>query len=202
MGREIGFNLYIKDLSRPGQLTSAEVEENTGDWVCGRTEVTSAWGEYFSYSQDSEGRIHWVVPVFQKELEEYIRVNPSGTTCYKYVDFARFKENIDIVIEELTQSTVVYKHSLYEGIQELYKDIERLRKLQQNCNEKQSYAFDRWNEEIAGMKEEIMQRKNELASFDDEDYDSQKAKQVEQLLERLEKYLAEDKYFVIPYYSF
>lgn len=192
MGQEIGFNIYKKDEFEKNKKL-VEVENIELPFVCGRTDSTNSWGELFSFTGKET-----VTPVFQKELDGF--KDEYGT--YKLVDFEDFKKCVLDAVQADLDDSFKSKCSIYKRINEMKEEISELRELQRDCTEDQSYAFDRWNEEINTLKDAISESEDYVKDFDVEDYTASHAKYTKDLLASMEKYLEKDEYLVVPFYSF
>ena len=199
MGRTIGFNLYIKEKSKEGKLVRAPGDIDQDYYLQGRTDVSRSWSDLFDIFQDETGNFITCVPVFQKELDGYEVRGNSRRTRYKYINFNTFYNFVDEAIKEEFKLTKNYINSLKKRIHKLDSDIDRLRKLQSDCTAEQSYAFEKWGEEIAEKEEVIELTTSEIENFYEDDYEYQYAKNTQQLLEKMKEYFEKDEYFVIPF---
>ncbi len=192
MGQEIGFHLYKKDaFDKDKKLVEAEVPE--APCVCGRTEATCFWGALFRFSSDKT-----VVPVFQRELDGF----EDDYARYELADFEEFKARVDEAVKYEYSVCYEEKQEAYRKIKDMRDEIDELRESQRKCTADNSYAFDRWEKRIQELKESIVIQEDYVRSYEDEDYNYTHAKHVEDLLSAMEKHLKENKYLVVPYYSY
>lgn len=195
MGLEIGFNLYKKaPFDEKLERVDSGIDTN---WVCGRTKSTGSWGELFKFNAKDS-----VTPVFQKELDEYVYTSEDYTEKYMYTDFDDFKSAVmDAVNSDLDECHQT-KQSMYKQVKDLREKIVELRDLQKSCTEDNSYAFDRWEEQIQDYADSIRSLQDDLSDFEDDDYQYGHAIAVKELLEEMEKYVKKDEYYVVPYFSY
>lgn len=198
MGQEIGFDLYEKaPFDKDRTLIAVK---NLGDYyVCGRTDSTNSWGDLFKFEHTSED-----TPVFQEGLigKEYRSVDDDFVRHYVACDFDEFKQHVMTSVTDDFDACDKDKRALLTSINNLKKSNGELRELQKTCTEEQSYAFDRWEEEIHENKQSIAELTEAYAEYDDDDYVYLHAKWVKELLEDMERYIKEDKYYVIPFFSY
>ena len=197
MGQDIGFSLYEKKpFDEEGKWVSVKDIETPN--VCGRTNSTNSWGLYFEFNADGS-----TTPVFQKTLnKKLLDSDDSYKNKLKLMSFKDFKENIMQAVENDLQEAQQDKFSYLTSIDGYEKDIKELRELQRNCTEDQSYAFDRWEQNIRDYKECIDNIREGYRTFNEEDYNYTHAIAVKELINEMEKYLEENKYYVVPYYSY
>ncbi len=196
MGQYIGFTLYEKKpLDEENKLVKAKADPDL--YICGRCDVTSSWGEYFDITFEK-----YTTPVFQKELADKVQTLEEYSERYKYIPFEDFKQTVMDAVEEEYATTDNYLQSLLRDNYKAEKEIKNLRELQKSCTEDQAYAFKEWGYEIKKLKDEIDANNYTLEHYKKEDYDYTHAQEVEKLINALEKYLKEDKYYVIPYSSY
>lgn len=195
MGLEIGFDLYKKEpLDKEGKFIEADIET---PWVCGRTETTYSWGEEFTFNQTET-----ITPVFQKGLKDKVEKLEEYSEKYSLITLEEFKEPILKAIKEAINQRDEDKLNLVKDISKYEKEIKELRELQKTCTEDQEFAFNKWEEKIEELKEKISYAHESYDEYDDEDYDYTHALWVKDLLEKMEEYLKEDKYYVVPFYSY
>ena len=211
MGQEIGFNIYEKKpFDEEGKLVRAKNDKGEiiqTSWVCGRTNSTNSWGYYFkdSYKTDTN-TIDSVTPVFQKELADkkgiFHEDGDEWKTKFTLMDFKEFKDAVmDSVEEDLTKG----RNEQFDFLMRVNKNrkkIADLRELQRNCNCNQAFAFEKWGEEINELEDNIVELEAYYKNFEEEDYDTSHAKCVKKLIEEMEEYLKEDKYYIVPYFSY
>lgn len=195
MSLDIGFMLYEKKpFDNEGKFVDAAIDDsNTGRSGWGTP--NESWGALFRFGNP------FIVPVFQKELAEIKRNDDNNTFYeqYKLVAFDEFAEHVHDACADVYREAEEHKKYLYNQKVECQQVIKELRALQKDCTRDNAYAFDRWGEEIAANKERIREIE---AEFCDDDFDEeQQAKSVSALLDLMEKYLKEDKYYIVPYYS-
>lgn len=195
MGLDIGFNLYEKKpFDEKGEFVLPDL---TTPWVCGRTNSTNSWGELFKFGRDDSE-----VPVFQKELDGKSRTFDSFTEKYVFTDFENFKSTVMSSVDDDLAECHATKQAMHRRINELREKISELRELQKTCTEENGYAFDRWEEHIRGYTENIHNLQEDLTDFEDNDYEYCHAIAVRELLADMERYIKENKYYVIPIFSF
>lgn len=200
MGLDIGFSLYDKKkFDTEKILERSDVDDSLNrNWVCGRCDSTNSWGECFTFGKDKT-----IVPVFQKELDGTIKkVSDDHTIEYKLVPFSEFAEKIQDAVSREIDSAIETRKSISAAIKRKREKITALRELQKSCTKDQQYAFDRWTDEINELESEIIEDQEEEDTYLDDDYGYNHAKQVLDMLNALSGYLQEDKYYVIPYFSF
>ena len=196
MGLDIGFSLYKKKpFDGEGKLVEADLDIYTN--VCGRTDTTCSWGEYFKFNNESTE-----TPVFQKGLDGKEEKLEEFSVKYKYLPLETFKETVMHTVNETFETCQNEKLELLKRIDSYKQEIKELRDLQKECTEDQEYAFDRWEQQITANKQMIEELQEHYDSYNDEDYQYTHAVAVKELLEDMEKYLKEDEYYVIPYYSY
>ncbi len=195
MGLDIGFDLYEKKpFDEKGEFVPSGL---TTPWVCGRTNSTNSWGELFKFGGDDTE-----VPVFQKELDGKSHTFDSFTEKYVFTEFENFKSAVMSSVDDDLAECHATKQTMRRRINELREKISELRELQKTCTEENSYAFDRWGEDISDYTENIHNLQEDLADFEDNDYEYNHAIAVRELLADMERYVKEDKYYVIPVFSF
>lgn len=210
MSLEIGFDLYNKeDFLEKGALVTPEEAKGLDFYSSGRCSINEAWGDLFNFNLSSTAEDSvYLVPVFQKELDGkvYYYKNEEGKVCsttnYKYVDLKDFMSRIEEEIEEVETTQFEYRMMLFDQNRKLEKKIKSLRELQKTCTEDNAYAFSKWTEEITNLEERIENNEYQINHDTEDDYDYTKAQEMKDLLNSLEKYVKEDKYFVIPFFSF
>jgi hypothetical protein len=197
MGLDIGFHIYEKGpFDKDGKLVEAEVVDDD-NWACGWGDATEAWGWLFKVGMDKI-----VTPVFQKELAGK-KTNEDGyEEEYALVSVDEFAAPIEQTISDIEDGVFEQKKDAYKQIKRNDAKIASLRELQKGCTEESKYAFDRWSEEICDIEASTAELQDFIDDPASEDDGYAKAKYVEKLLERLKDYVAEDKYYVIPYYSY
>lgn len=196
MGLIIGFDLYEKEpLDKRGEWVMIKDDDEADFRYCyGRTQATQSWGVLF----DND-----TVPVFQKKLDgrQFIK---DGKVFETYVlhNFTDFKELVLDACEDDLANGNKERQMLLAQSRDNEKEIKELRQLQMQCTKEQSYAFDRWAERIEDLKEDNRQLQNEYRNFEEEDYNTNRAFQVKKMVELMEKLLKEDKYYIVPFYSY
>lgn len=195
MGLDIGYHLYEKKpVDTENKYIEAGIE--TG-WVCGRCSATYAWGEMFKFEKEKE-----TCPVFQEGLKDKKESLEEYSVEFKYVKFKDFKDNI---INTLNQIYEKGREEMRNLLKENSRDKERikeLRELQKSCTKHQEFAFNKWSEEINELQDAINNRSEYYDTYKEEDYDYSHADYVKDLLEEMEKHIKEDKYYVVPYFSY
>ena len=195
MGLEIGYHLYEKEpLIKEGKFVEAPIEPS---FVCGRCDVNYSWGELFKFESTKE-----TCPVFQKDLKDRKDSLEEYSIEFNYVDFEDFKDIVTRAIKETKDKGNEEMMNLILANKKDKEKIKELRDLQKECTKDQEFAFNKWTEEIKELQEFIDNRTDYYNNFKEEDYDYSHAFYVENLLEEMETYLKEDKYFVVPYYSY
>lgn len=195
MGLDIGFTLYEKKpFDEEGKLVRADIDIDD-NWLCGWGKANERWGNLF-YG-DPEHLLF--VPVFQKELKDKVYTFEEFSERYNYVPFEDFRRDIELTLNEIDKEAADTVKDYLKRIKANEAQIKELRDEQRKCTEEQSYAFEKWGREIDDLKErnESMQRYVDEPFEDD---DVRQAKRVRELLDAMEKYLKEDKYYVIPYF--
>lgn len=196
MGLDIGFNLYEKKpFDEKGELVN--VENIDTPYVSGRTDVTYSWGKHFKFNHESTE-----TPVFQKGLDGKEDKLEEFSIKYRFLPFEDFKQTVTDAINETIEDCGKEKIDLLKQIKFYTQEIKELRDLQKDCSENQKYAFDRWEEDIRDYKKCVEDITDSYKTFDEEDYNYTHALWVKSLLEEMEKYLNEDKYYIIPYFSY
>lgn len=196
MGLIIGFDLYEKEpLDKRGEWVMVKEDDEADLRYCyGRTNATQSWGVLF----DND-----TVPVFQEKLDgrQFIK---DGEVLEQYVlrNFTDFKEVVLDACEDDIANGNKERQALLAQSWDNEKEIKELRQLQMQCTKEQSYAFDRWAEKIQDLKETNRQLQNEYRDFEEEDYNTNRALRVKEMVERMEKLLKEDKYYIVPFYSY
>lgn len=198
MGLDIGYSLYEKEpFDKEKKLVEVKKDDWEDRWACGRCEVNNSWGELFKFNGQKT-----IVPVFQKGLADKVQTLEDYSEEYKRVDFNDFKQCVLEAIRKTYQDALDAKTNILKRIKRSEKQIEELRELQKTCTEDQEYAFNRWGEEIAELKESIAEDDEYYDTYNEEDYDYTHAKKLEKLIRKMEEELKEDKYYIIPYFSF
>lgn len=195
MGLDIGFTLYEKKpLDEKNALVRASIDIDD-NWLCGRGKANESFGkDYFEFGEQ------YVVPVFQEALNGKTVGEDGVSEKYKYVPFEDFRHDTELTLNEIDEEAAeIYKDHL-KTIRRNEARIKELRDEQRKCTEEESYAFERWGEEIDDLKQrnEYLQ---EYVDHPDDDGDVRQAQNVRDLLNAMEKYLKEDKYYVVPYFS-
>lgn len=207
MGLEIGFNIYKKEKDDKGKLflKKADFPEGKEDdaWSCGRCEVNYSWG--YGYKEE-EGKITQVT--FDKELDNYAMPQTKeekecGYTpvILHYIPYAEYKQNIEEAISDVDKETLETKRSFFSQILENNKTIAELRELQKKCTADNEFAFDKWTEEIRGLKQDNSDLQLNIDHYEEEDYDASHAKRLGKILQCLEE-CQKEGYVCIPWYSY
>lgn len=196
MGLVIGFDLYEKEpLDTRGEWVVIKEDDEADLRYCyGRTSATQSWGVLFNND---------TVPVFQEKLDGRQLIK-DGKVLEQYVlqNFTDFKKVVLDACEDDIASGNEERQMLLAQSRDNEKEIKELRQLQMQCTKEQSYAFDRWAERIQDLKEANRQLQNEYRDFEEEDYNTNRALRVKEMVERMEKLLKEDKYYIVPFYSY
>lgn len=198
MGLEIGYYLYEKKpLDEENRFVEAEGIDPS--WVCGRCDVTYSWGELFKFEPNRE-----IAPIFQKGLEGKKKSYDHGDYVVEFdlIEYDEFRRLIDSAIQDARDKAFDAKQNLFKEIKALKNKKSELRELQKECTEDNAFAFDKWSAEISEIDDAILCKQTYLEEYDDEDYDLSHAKYVENLLREMKERLDEDKYYVVPYYSY
>lgn len=193
MGLDIGFTLYEKKpFDEEGKLVRADIDIDD-NWLCGWGKPNESWGSLFEFGEQ------YIVPVFQKELADKEFKLEEFSEKYRLVDFDEFADYVREACADEYREASERRNEVYKEIAEANESIEELRELQKGCTEDNAFAFERWGHEISELKDRIkfLDERLKENDFGDEN----QAKSVNALLESMEKYLKEDKYYVIPYFS-
>ena len=199
MGLDIGYTLYEKepfDLDRVlirAHLSSYEEDER---WSCGRCNINYCWGDLFDYKSDN-----LVTPVFQDKLDKYTSTEENYTETYQLMSFNDFKRHILSAVQEVYEAANKEKSDILKTLERRAEEIAELRKCQQQCTSVQGYAFDKWSAEIAELREANTELSEYYDNYDNENYDYCKAKKLESMIRLMEQDLAEDKYYIVPFFS-
>lgn len=195
MGLDIGYTLYKKEpLDKENKLVDSDIDT---EWLGGRNDLNYSFGEYFKDTEDEE-----TVPVFQKELNGKITAEEGYRRGYVYVDWDDFVDPINHEIKELEDHLQEAKRDNIKRQFWLKAEIEELRELQKDCTEDNSYAFDRWEDQIQEYKEELADREDWYRSGYKDDYDYSNIQYMKKLLASMKKRIDENEYYVIPYFSY
>jgi DNA-binding transcriptional MerR regulator len=195
MGLDIGFTLYEKKpLEKEGKFVCATINESTDNWMCGWGGPNESWGKLFEFN-DTE----YVTPVFQEEITKHPQVLEEFKESYKLVDFDLFADYVHEACTDEYHEANEQRNEIYRRMAEANATIKELRELQKGCTEENAFAFDRWAFEISELKDKIKDLDERLKE-DDFGYEYQ-AKAVNAMLEKMKKYLDEDKYYIVPYFS-
>ncbi len=199
MGLDIGYTLYEKEpFDKEGKLVRAKEDEfDDSRWACGRCEVNNSWGDLFHFDREKT-----IVPVFQKELADKVQNLEEYSEEYKLYTYDEFKKHVLEAVQEVYENSLEIKRDICHRIKKNKESIKELRDLQKSCTEDEQYAFEKWGEEIDSLKEDIDEDENYFDTFDEEDYDFTHAKRIEELVRKMGEDLEEDKYYIIPYFSF
>lgn len=198
MGLDIGFHLYEKEAyDKEKKLVEVKDDNWEERWMCGRCDVTNAWGDSFQFYHALT-----ITPVFQKELDGHEEKLEEFVEEYKLVSFNEFKHNILLAVEDTYRDNQQAKLDILRDIDRMKEKVKDLRELQKTCTADEEFAFDKWGKEIEDKEESIAEQTDYYNHYDEEDYDYSHAKRMEELLDTLEEYLKEDKYYIIPYFSF
>ena len=195
MGLDIGFTLYEKKpFDEEGKLVRADIDIDD-NWLCGWGKANESFGhDYFEFGEQ------YVVPVFQKELKDKVYTLEEFSEKYEYVPFEDFRHDTELTLNEIDEEAADTVKDYLKRIKANEAQIKELRDEQRKCTEEQSYAFEKWGREIDDLKE----RNESMQRYVDEPFegdDVRQAKRVRELLDAMERYLKEDKYYVIPYFS-
>lgn len=195
MGLDIGYHLYDKKkVDEENKFVEADIETK---WACGRCNVTYSWGEMFKFGVGKE-----IVPVFQEGLKGKIQeYSEDYEVEFNFVKFEDFRDIVKKAIDETFEEGRENKLALLRNNLKDKEKIKDLRKLQMECTEDQEFAFDKWSEEINELQSGIDDRQDIYDKYEEEDYSYCHAIYVKELLEEMTKYLKEDKYYVVPYFS-
>lgn len=197
MGLDIGYTLYEKEpFNKEGKFVRAK-DDSYDRWACGRCEVNNSWGDLFKFDREKT-----TVPVFQKELDGKIQQLEEYRDEYKLYTYDEFKDYVLEAVQKVYEDSVKVKKDICHRIKKNKDSIKELRDLQKSCTEDEQYAFEKWGEEIDRLKEDIEEDENYYDTFDDEDYDFTHAKRIEELVRKMGEDLEEDKYYIIPYFSY
>ncbi len=199
MGLDIGYTLYEKEpFDKEGKLVRAIIDQfDDSRWACGRCEVNDSWGDLFHFDREKT-----IVPVFQKELADKVQNLEEYSEEYRLYTFDEFKKHVLEAVQEVYENSLEIKRDICHRIKKNKDSIKELRDLQKSCTEDEQYAFEKWGEEIDSLKEDIDEDENYFDTFDEEDYDFTHAKRIEELVRKMGEDLEEDKYYIIPYFSF
>ncbi len=194
MGTEIGFNLYDKQTyDTTGEFKRINIEL---PYLCGRNELTSTWGNYFR----DDNKV--TVPVFQKELDGKTNAEDYYEESYTYTNFEDFANEITKTAEQLTHESTEYRNELRERVHTLDNRIKELRRCQMECASNNSFAFERWADEIQQMYSEIDDIKDTLRTFDRDDDNLVAVRNMQEIITTMRRYLSDNRYYVIPYFSY
>lgn len=195
MGLDIGYTLYKKEpLNKENKLVDSDIDT---EWLCGRNDLNYSFGEYF---KDTEHEA--TIPVFQKELDGKVLDEDGYKHIYKYVSWDDFVDPINREIKELEDNLQEAKTNNLKRQLWLKSEISELRGLQKDCTEDNSYAFDRWEDQIREYKEELADREDWYRSGYKDDYDYSNIQYMKKLLAGMKKRIDENEYYVIPYFSY
>lgn len=182
MSLEIGYDFYEN-----GKI----IDNGHDNWACGRNEINYAWGHFFSAEH---------FPVFQPELEGLKYYELTG----KYVKFEDFKKVIIDACETAERQHWDDIRHYQQRQKEILAEIKELRELQKTCTEKQSFAFDKWTEEINDLRgtyheyQEFIDGDGEDADFDT---DYARATDMRKRIRTMEEDMKNGK-VLIPFYSY
>lgn len=193
MGLELGYDLYNKnDFGDRGALVKANIDTS---YICGRCDVNSAFGDYFMYRKDVAE-----VPVFQKELGGKTVTLNDCTVSLRYVEWNDFIKTIEAAMHEDSMELAHRKTDNIKRRWFLEKEIKELRELQKTCTEDNAYAFAKWEEQIQDIKDEII----ELEDWYNDGYKEEYSyiQSMRDLLDEMKEHIDENKYYVIPYFSY
>lgn len=179
MSLEIGYDFY-----EDGKI----VDNGHDNWSCGRNDINYAWGHYFT-----EGHF----PVFKPELEGLKYYDLTG----RYVKFEDFKKVIIDACEEAERRYWDDIKHYQQRQKELLAEIKELRELQKTCTEKQSFAFDRWTEEINDLRGSYQEYQELIDDTDDFNTDYSRAADMRKRLNTMEEDMKNGK-VLIPFYSY
>lgn len=194
MGLDIGFTIYEKEpLEKEGKFVQAEINQTEDNWRCGWGKPNESWGSLFKFGDTYE------VPVFQEGLDGKKSTLEEFSEEYKLVDFDEFADYVHEACTNEYHEASEQRNSIRRTIAEHEASIKELRELQRCCTEENAYAFDRWASEIKDLKDRIGYLKDQLSV--DDFVDEHQAESVNALLELMEKYLKEDRYYIVPYFS-
>lgn len=194
MGLDIGYYLYEKKpLDDEGKYIKPDIDTLT---VCGKCDVVYSWGNLFEFINEKE-----ICPVFQEGLKNKKESLEEYSIEYKLVDFNEFKKIVTDAITETKKECAKDYQDILKQIKKAEDQIKELRELQRCCTKDQEFAFDKWTDEISELKNYIDESLNYANTYYDTAYAYNKASAVIKLLAEMEKYLKEDKYYIIPYYN-
>ncbi len=199
MGVEIGFRLYDKRaFAESKALIEVKADQTKDEFVCGRSPATGAWERWFSDTAESS-----TVPVFQKELDGLSRTTDAGIVItYKTVGFDEFQSSIREVIANIRNGSAKNVKAASDRLADIDKEIDELRGWQLKCDEGSSFAFERWGERIADLKEKRKELIGYIRDPEEQDYDLCRAKNVEELLDSMCGHINANDDLVIPYDSY
>ena len=217
MGLDIGFTLYEKKpLDEEGKLVAVKLSnikvglwrrvlfflkhgkrykaDEYENWRCGWGKPNESWGSLFEFND-----LEYVTPVFQEGIVKHPQILEEFKETYKLVDFDLFADYVHEACTDAYVEADEERAKLLDNQRECQETIKELRNLQRGCTEDNQYAFDRWEEKISTCRNRIENSKKLLQENDFAD--ENQAKSVNALLDSMEKYLKEDRYYVIPYFS-
>lgn len=183
MSTEIGYNVYNPET---GKIVSNEHD----DWMCGRNDITECWNQYFNFAWENDKNYS---PIFVKEYDNVA----IGEIKRKYVSIDDFISAVSNDLDYQDQENVKVRNSISCSNYEYKARIKELRELQRDCTKNQSYAFDKWNDEIDDIRQEMKENEDFLNENEDGDRINTVRKMLADMKADHDKGL-----IVLPYYSF
>lgn len=195
MSCEIGYSLYDKEaFAIRKELVYVENLETV--FYCGRNELTDRWGYMFGTTNNAHKDIR---PTFNKELDGY----ESEYFVLKYIDFKDFRRELQAMRDEFEEKSRRIQKMTYNTISQYRNRIRELRELQRKCTDEEEYAFNKWEERINELYDEIARLERELDDSECNEYPSY-IKFLDTIIKEMEQMVNDEQchFYVIPYYAY
>lgn len=145
MSYYVGYSIF--------DTTTNKFIPDSGDYRCGRNDFNIAWGRLFRYV-DGDG-YDQIAPTFNKEMGGRI----INSTKYEYMKVSDFCASVEEEVSDARYalSDFVKRQAEYET--RTRGRIAELREMQLKCSSDQSYAFDRWEQSINDLYDEMRENR-------------------------------------------
>lgn len=204
MGREIGFDVYTKNVDDSGVEYIQRLELlNADNWVCGRSEITDGWGTYFGFDYKTDEA---VVPVFSNAFDRWkcdgysnkrFSASGNGPTSLAFVSYEEFateaKREALECLKMSEKESELNKTSL-DNLNRVYREV-----LDKIVNESDPVKSERLKEQSEMILDKIA-TVTEQCRYANDDYFADQSKRVIELLEKMNQYMNLG-FIVIPYFS-
>lgn len=202
---DIGFALYDADDAGGIAYSKANDDEAffRSAWASGWSEATESFGRFFRFAFGEGGKGD-VRPTFDESLDgkRVTRDGKESGATLRYVPFSDFEEGVSDRLDEIEEEATGRLSALIDERAAIESEIRELRELQRGCGPESEYAFDRWQRQVDEGKARAKELDADIASFEKNDYELSKCREVRRLLSEMKKHLSEGEHIVLPTYSF